>query len=154
MQEWIIEIMDQYGYLGICALIAAENIFPPVPSELILTFGGFMTTYTRLSVFGMTVFSTLGSGIGALFLYWAGTFLTPEKLEDLTRRRIFRRTGFETEKLKKAVEWFGSHGRKTIFFGRCVPIIRSLISVPAGMAKVPMPVFLLYTCLLYTSRCV
>ena len=80
----IIQIMNQFGYLGVCFLIAVENIFPPIPSEVILTFGGFMTTYTRLTVPGVIIFSTLGSTIGALVLYWAGTALNPERLETLT----------------------------------------------------------------------
>ena len=80
MQEFMIYIMNTYGYLGVCFLIAVENIFPPIPSEVILTFGGFMTTYTRLTVPGVIIFSTIGSTIGALVLYRVGMELTPEKL--------------------------------------------------------------------------
>ena len=80
MQEFMIYIMNTYGYLGVCFLIAVENLFPPIPSEVILTFGGFMTTYTRLTVPGVVIFSSLGSTIGALILYWVGTALTTEKL--------------------------------------------------------------------------
>ena len=87
MQEVMIYIMNTYGYLGVCFLIAVENLFPPIPSEVILTFGGFMTTYTRLTVPGVVIFSTLGSTIGALILYRVGMALTPEKLESLTDRK-------------------------------------------------------------------
>ena len=103
MQEFMIYIMNTYGYLGVCFLIAVENLFPPIPSEVILTFGGFMTTYTRLTVPGVVIFSTLGSTIGALILYWVGTALTPEKLENLTNGKLFRLLGFEKEEVEAAM---------------------------------------------------
>lgn len=145
MQEFIIQVMNQFGYLGVCFLIAVENIFPPIPSEVILTFGGFMTTYTRLTVPGVVIFSTLGSTIGALVLYWVGTALNPQRLEALTKGKLFRVLGFEKEDVEKTIRWFDKHGKKAILLGRCVPIIRSLVSVPAGMAGINMPVFLTYT---------
>ncbi|MGC4019159.1 MAG: DedA family protein [Muricomes sp.] len=145
MQDLIVQIMDQFGYLGVCFLIAVENIFPPIPSEVILTFGGFMTTYTRLTVPGVIIFSTLGSTIGALVLYWVGTALTPERLDALTKGKVFRVLGFEKEDVEKTTEWFDKHGKKAILFGRCIPIIRSLVSIPAGMAEISIPVFLIYT---------
>ncbi|MBA4699490.1 DedA family protein [Faecalicatena contorta] len=145
MQEFIIRIMDQFGYLGVCFLIAVENILPPIPSEVILTFGGFMTTYTRLTVPGVIIFSTLGSTIGALVLYWIGTALNPERLDKLTKGKAFRMLGFEKADMEKTIGWFDKHGKKAILFGRCIPIIRSLVSVPAGMAEINMPVFLTYT---------
>lgn len=145
MQDVIVQIMNQFGYLGICFLIAVENMFPPIPSEVILTFGGFMTTYTRLTVWGVIIFSTLGSTIGAILLYWVGTALNPERLAALTERRGMGTLGFELEDVEKTLGWFGKHGRKAVLFGRCVPIIRSLISIPAGMAGMNMPIFLLYT---------
>lgn len=145
MQDMIIQIMNQFGYLGVCFLIAIENIFPPIPSEVILTFGGFMTTYTRLSVPGVIVFATLGSTIGALVLYWVGTFLNRERLQKLTEKKIFRFLGFGKEDVGKTLDWFDRHGKKAILFGRCVPIIRSLVSIPAGMAEIRLPVFLFYT---------
>lgn len=145
MQDFMIYIMDTYGYLGVCFLIAVENIFPPIPSEVILTFGGFMTTYTRLTVPGVVIFSTLGSTIGALVLYWVGTELTPEKLEKLTGGKLFRILGFEREDVEESTGWFEKHGKKAVLFGRCVPIVRSLVSIPAGMAQMQIPLFLAYT---------
>ena len=145
MQEMIVQIMDQFGYLGICFLIAVENIFPPIPSEFILTFGGFMTTYTRLTVAGVVVFSTLGSSIGALVLYWAGTGLTPDRLDSVLNSRLCRILGFEKEDIEKSIQWFDRQGKKAVLFGRCIPIIRSLVSIPAGMAQIPLPVFRFYT---------
>lgn len=145
MQDMIVQIMNQFGYMGVCFLIAVENIFPPIPSEVILTFGGFMTTYTRLTVPGVIIFSTLGSTIGAILLYWAGTVLNQERLEKLLNGRVMRILGFEKEDVEKTLKWFDKHGKKAILFGRCVPIIRSLVSIPAGMAGINMPVFLTYT---------
>lgn len=145
MQELMIHIMDTYGYLGVCFLIAIENIFPPIPSEVILTFGGFMTTYTRMNVPGVVIFSTLGSTIGALVLYWVGLFLTPERLARFSNSKLFKWLGFDKEEVERSMRWFEQKGKKAILFGRCVPIIRSLVSVPAGMAQVPMPTFLFYT---------
>lgn len=145
MQDFFVYVMDTYGYLGVCFLIAVENIFPPIPSEVILTFGGFMTTYSRLTVPGVVIFSTLGSTIGALVLYRAGLALTPEKLERFSNGKLFRALGFEKEDVEKTVRWFDKYGKKAILFGRCVPIIRSLISVPAGMAEISIPLFLTYT---------
>lgn len=145
MQDMIVQIMNQFGYIGVCFLIAVENIFPPIPSEVILTFGGFMTTYTRLTVPGVIIFSTLGSTIGAILLYWAGTALNQERLENLLNGRAMRILGFEKGDVEKTLKWFDQHGKKAILFGRCVPIIRSLVSIPAGMAGINMPVFLTYT---------
>lgn len=145
MQEFMIYIMNTYGYLGVCFLIAVENIFPPIPSEVILTFGGFMTTYTRLTIPGVIIFSTIGSTIGALVLYRVGMELTPEKLEKLTKGKLFRILGFEKEDVEETVGWFEKHGKKAVLFGRCIPIIRSLVSVPAGMAQMQIPLFLTYT---------
>lgn len=145
MQDFLIYVMNTYGYLGVCFLIAIENIFPPIPSEVILTFGGFMTTYSRLTVPGVVIFSTIGSTIGALVLYRVGLALTPERLEGLSRGKLFRWLGFEKEDVDQTIRWFEKHGKKAILFGRCVPIIRSLISVPAGMAEISIPLFLAYT---------
>ena len=97
MQEFLVQIMDTYGYLGVCFLIALENIFPPIPSEVILTFGGFMTTYSRLTVPGVIIFSTIGSVIGALVLYRVGMALTPERMEILADSKLCKTLGFEKD---------------------------------------------------------
>ena len=140
MQEVLTYMMNTFGYLGVCFLIAIENIFPPIPSEVILTFGGFMTTYTRLTVPGVIVFSTIGSLIGALILYRVGLELNRERLG-----RVIERLGFEKSDVEKTIAAFDKHGKKAVLFGRCIPIIRSLVSVPAGMAEMKLSVFLFYT---------
>lgn len=146
MQEWIVAVMNQFGYLGIALLIAIENIFPPIPSELILTFGGFMTTYTSMNVWLVTLFATIGSVAGAIVLYCVGRLLTPERLGWLIDRwgHILR---LKRQDMEKAEGWFLRKGSSTIFFCRFIPIVRSLISIPAGMANVRVGKFLLYTAL-------
>ncbi|ODG92392.1 alkaline phosphatase [Gottfriedia luciferensis] len=146
MQNWIIETMDTFGYLGIFLLIALENIFPPIPSEVILTFGGFMTTESSLSKLGVIFFSTLGSVIGAIILFWIGTLLDIKTLEKIVERwgHFLRLT---KKDVHKADEWFSKYGVWTVFFCRLIPLIRSLISIPAGMARMNFWIFLLFTTL-------
>lgn len=145
MQDVLISVINTFGYIGVCFLIAVENIFPPIPSEVILTFGGFMTTYTALTVPGVIVFSTIGSLIGALVLYRVGMALNPKRLGTVMESRWFKWLGFDKEDVERTINSFERHGKKMILFGRCVPIIRSLISVPAGMADMNLTVFLIYT---------
>lgn len=145
MQEFIIDLMDQAGYLGICFLIIAENIFPPIPSEAILFFGGFMTIHTNMTIPGVIFFSTLGSLTGAIILYEIGSLLTIQRLEWMVSKRAFRWLGFEKKDIMKTIDWFKKHGPRAVLFGRCIPVIRSLISIPAGMAGISLPVFLSYT---------
>lgn len=147
MQEFIIEIMNRFGYMGICFLITVENLFPPIPSEIILPFGGFMTTYTNMSVRGVIFFSTIGSTVGALLLYRLGRFFTPAKLERLLETKTCKMLGFKREDVQKTITWFDKRGKKAVLFGRCVPIIRSLVSIPAGMAGMELPLFFFYTVL-------
>lgn len=145
MQETVIYIMDSFGYLGLCFLIALENLFPPIPSEAILPFAGFMTTYTRMSVVGAIIFATIGSCIGAVILYWLGTVLMPQNLNRLFEDKRVKRLGFKQNDVEKTIKWFEKCGKKAVLFGRCVPIIRSLISIPAGMTKMKFSIFFLYT---------
>lgn len=145
MQNWIIDIMNQFGYYGIMFLIAIENIFPPIPSEVILTFGGFMTTYTYLSVWGVIIAATFGSLLGAVILYGVGRLLSPERLGNLLDGKVGRILHFKKEDVFKACEWFNSKGKSTVLFCRCIPIVRSLISIPAGMSNMKLGIFLLYT---------
>ena len=138
MDAWITSLIDQFGYLAIALLIALENIFPPLPSEVILTMSGFMATKTSLTVAGTVISATLGSLIGALVLYALGRQLTVQRLGALLKRRPFQLLGFKTDDAYRAVRWFNRHGTSGIFYGRCIPVVRSLISIPAGIAKTPL----------------
>ena len=104
-----------------------------------------MTTYTNMSVLGVVFFSTIGSTLGAWILYRVGAVFTPQRLERALDNRICRLLGFKKGDVHKTVNWFEKKGKRAVLFGRCVPIIRSLISIPAGMAGMKMSGFLLDT---------
>lgn len=144
MENWITDFMEQFGYLGIFLMIALENLFPPIPSEIVLSFGGFMTTKSDLTITGVVVASTLGAVVGAIILYWIGKLLNVERLERIVDRwgRILRTN---REDIHRANSWFHRYGIWTVFFCRMVPIVRSLISIPAGMAKMNFLLFLFFT---------
>lgn len=146
MENWITEIMSQYGYMGVFLLIMLENIFPPIPSEVILTFGGFMTTYSDMTRMGVILASTAGSVVGAVILYGIGLLLDVERLEKIVDRwgHILRLT---KKDVHRADAWFDKYGIWTVFFCRLVPLIRSLISIPAGMSNMKFWLFLLLTTL-------
>lgn len=145
MQEFIISLMDRFGYPGILFLITVENLFPPIPSEVILTLGGFMTTYTSMTILGVTIFSTLGSLLGAIILYGVGKLLSSERLMYLASGPVGRILHFKPEDISRSVENFHKKGTKSVFYCRFIPILRSLISIPAGMCSMKPSLFLLYT---------
>ena len=145
MQEIIIGILNQFGYIGIFLLITIENIFPPIPSEVILTFGGFMTTYTEMNVWGVILAATAGSVMGAIILYVIGRVLNAERLERLFDSKLGKLLRLKKEDVKKAEKWFLKRGSKAVFFCRFVPIVRSLISIPAGIARMKFSSFLTLT---------
>lgn len=145
MQDAIIHIMENYGYLGILVLIVTENVFPPIPSEIILTFGGFMTTFTSMTPIGVILYSTVGAVLGAYILFGVGILLSPERIEKLLDLKVIRMLGFKKGDIVKAMGWFDRRGKLTVLICRCVPIVRSLISIPAGMAKMNKWVFGIYT---------
>lgn len=145
MQIWITQVMNEFGYVGIALLILLENVFPPIPSEVILTFGGFMTTYTTMTAVGVIGASTVGSVLGAIILYEAGKILSMRRLMKLADGRTGSLLHFKREDIQKAVLSFEKKGSYTVLFCRCVPIIRSLISIPAGISGMPMGRFLFLT---------
>ncbi|MCH1626311.1 DedA family protein [Ferdinandcohnia quinoae] len=144
MDNWITDFMEQFGYFGIFLMIALENVFPPIPSEVILTFGGVMTTTTNLTIPGVIIAATFGSVVGAIILYGIGRLLDVERLEKIIDRwgHILRVT---KEDIHKADAWFDKYGYWTVFFCRMIPLIRSLISIPAGMSNMNFGLFLLFT---------
>lgn len=147
MQKFIINIMNNYGYLGVFLLILIENIFPPIPSEVILLFGGFMTTYTSLNVLGMTMSSILGSVLGALILYKIGTIFNKDTLKKLIHTRLGKFLRINDKEIDSSFNYFQTKGEKAIFFCRFIPLIRSFISVPAGINKMNITKFMIYTTL-------
>lgn len=147
MQEWIIMLIQEYGYVSLFVLMIVENVFPPIPSEVILTFAGFMTSMTYLTILGVIIVGSCGSFLGGLILYCLGRLLTPLRLESLLNSQWAIRLHFHKEDIQKTQDWFLKHGKKAVFFGRLVPMIRSLISIPAGMAQMSFFSYSLYTLL-------
>lgn len=144
MQTWITDIMEQFGYLGIFLLMCLENVFPPIPSELILPFGGFMTTTSELSVLGVIFAATGGSILGAIILYGIGLLLDVERLLKIVDK-WGKLLHVKQQDILKADEWFDKHGYWTVLFCRMIPFIRSMISIPAGMSNMKFFIFLFFT---------
>ena len=144
MENWITEFMSEFGYFGVFLLIMIENVFPPIPSEVILTFGGFMTTYSEMTRTGVIIAATAGSVVGAMILYSIGLLLDVSRLEKIIDRwgHLLRLT---RKDIHRADAWFDKYGPWTVLFCRLVPLIRSLISIPAGMSNMNFPLFLLLT---------
>lgn len=146
-QTQIIELVNQYGYLGIAFLIAIENIFPPIPSELVLVFAGYLTISSDINIIGAIIAATVGAYLGALVLFGVGKLLSVHQLEKVLSGRIGRVLRLKGSDVVKAGNFFSEYGGKAIFFGRCVPVVRSLISIPAGMVNYPFAKFSLFTIL-------
>ena len=145
MQETIIQIMNAYGYIGVFSLILIENIFPPIPSEVVLLFGGAMTAMSDMSVPVVILVATLGSVVGAIVLYLLGRILKAERLRKLFSGKFGRVLRLKPEDVDKATAWFARYEKKAVLICRCVPIVRSLISIPAGVTEMNVPLFLLLT---------
>lgn len=136
--------MESAGYLGVFLLIALENVFPPIPSEIILAFGGFMTTQTSLQPFFVILCATAGSLLGAVILYFLGRLLGLERILKFTDK-CGKYIGLKRAQIEKADAWHRKHENKTVFFCRMVPVLRSLISIPAGISKMNFTSFMLLT---------
>lgn len=145
MENFIIEIMNSWGYIGIFLLICLENLFPPIPSEVILTFGGFMTIQSSMTIFGVIIVSTLGSLVGAVILYYIGKLLNKDRLIKIVSSRYGKFLRVRPKDIDSADEWFSKKGNITVFFCRFIPVVRSLISIPAGMSKMNIIKFIIYT---------
>lgn len=141
MKNIIFHIINKYGYFGITFLIALENLIPPIPSEVILSFSGFISKNTDLNIFLIIIFATLGSLIGAIVLYFLAYFIGL----NLLNFKFFKLCGLKKENTEKSMKHFQKNGYKSIFFGRFIPIIRSFISIPAGLSKMDIRLFLLLT---------
>ena len=147
MEDLFTNLISQFGYFGVWFLIFFENVFPPIPSELILPLSGFFTTTTDLTLPGVIIAATVGSITGAYILYGIGRILSRERLMTFFGTRPMRLLGFKPEDISSAVDWFGRKGQVTVLICRCIPVVRSLISIPAGTAKMNVLKFSLYTLL-------
>lgn len=147
MNNFIINIMNKYGYIGILFLITVENIFPPIPSEVILTLGGFMTSKdgVTMSLFGVIMYSTFGSMLGAIILYYVGFIFNKDRLLKIVRSKVGRVLCLKESDIIKSDNSFNNNGDLTVLYSRFVPILRSLISIPAGVNRMKFSIFLIYT---------
>lgn len=144
MTAWITQMIKQMGYIGLTLFTFLENIFPPIPSEVILPLGGYMTAQGKLTMLGVVLAGTVGSVAGALVLYYIGKVFHQERL----RRWVERHGGWfllTADDVENAFTWFERHGSKAVFFCRLIPGVRSLISLPAGATNMSLLPFLIYT---------
>ena len=153
MIDWIASVVHSLGYPGIALLMFLENVFPPIPSELIMPLAGFATTTGGLSPIGVIIAGTFGSLIGQLPLYYLGKLADEARLKRWANR-YGRWLMVSSDDIGKADGWFDRHGGRAVLLARLIPGVRSLISIPAGMSNMPLIPFLLYTLLgaaLWTS---
>ncbi|MGV8853495.1 MAG: DedA family protein [Devosia sp.] len=142
MTEWIIQTISAWGYVGIFFVMLAESIFPPIPSELIIPFAGFAAANGELNFFGVLLAATIGAVVGMLPWYFAGRLFGLARVRALSDR-YGRIMTLNAEEIDIAVTAFHRFGPIIVLFGRLMPLIRTLISIPAGLARMPLPVFLL-----------
>lgn len=142
MTDWIIQTISELGYLGIFLVMLAESIFPPIPSELIIPFAGFAAANGQLDFFGVIAAATIGAVVGMLPWYFAGRLFGLDRVRWLADR-YGRLLTMNADEIDVAVGVFRRFGPVIVLFGRLMPIIRTLISIPAGLARMPLPVFLL-----------
>ncbi|WP_250033208.1 DedA family protein [Paractinoplanes maris] len=138
---FVTDLVDRLGGPGAGLAVALENLFPPIPSEVILPLAGFAAGQGRMSVIGAIAWTTLGSVVGAVALYYAGVLLGRDRLRAIAGRLPL----IKVSDLDRTEAWFHRHGPKTVLLGRMIPIFRSLISIPAGVERMSLPVFLLCT---------
>lgn len=144
LSEWILMVMDKLGLVGVALMMFLENVFPPIPSELIMPAAGFAAAIGEFSLISVIIAGTIGSVLGALPLYYLGSRLDETRLIRLTER--YGKYLLITPKdIISAQAWFDRHGKTVVFFGRMIPAIRSLISIPAGMARMSLLPFLMLT---------
>jgi len=140
---WVVSLTEALGSPGAGLAVALENVFPPLPSEVILPLAGFTAHQGGLNLVAAIVWTTLGSVVGSLVLYYLGVLLGRDRL----RRIADKLPLVDVADVDRADRWFARHGRAAVLFGRMVPVVRSLISIPAGVNRMPLPTFLLFTAL-------
>jgi membrane protein DedA with SNARE-associated domain len=137
----VLDAMERLGALGVGLAILLETVIPPIPSEVVLPVAGFLAQTGRMNVVAVFLAATLGSLAGAALLYQLGRWLGPER----SRAALGRLPLVAVEDVERTFAWFARHGRAAVLVGRLVPVVRSFVSVPAGVVAMPWPQFLLYT---------
>lgn len=144
LASWVQDVIERLGAVGVTLLVILENVFPPIPSEIVLPFAGFVAQRGDGSVVVMIFAATIGAVVGALILYGIAAVIGPERLRAFVVR-FGRWFGVKPADLQRAEEWFDRHAVAAVLLGRCVPLIRSVVSVPAGFRRMRLAPFLLYT---------
>ena len=144
LAQWVQDVIESLGYLGVALLVIAENLFPPIPSEIVLPFAGFVARRGDGSVIVMVVASTVGSVIGALVLYAIAAAIGPERIHAFVVR-FGKWFGVKESDMVRAEEWFDRRSNVAVLVGRCVPLIRSLVSIPAGFRRMRFSSFVVLT---------
>ena len=144
LATWVQDVIEQLGYLGVALLVVLENIFPPIPSEIVLPFAGFVAQQGSDSVVLMILAATVGSVIGALIMYWIAAIIGDERLHAFTRK-CGKWVQIREADLTRAEEWFDRHAMSAVLVGRCVPLIRSVVSIPAGFRRMKLIPYIAYT---------
>ena len=156
LANWVQDVINQFGYIGVALLVVLENVFPPIPSEIVLPFAGFVAQQgatgadsavsTDTSVLGMMIAATIGSVVGALILYFIAAAFGPERLRVFIDR-FGRWFGVKSADLVRAEAWFDRRSVVAVLVGRCVPLIRSIVSIPAGFRRMNLTSFIVLTAL-------
>ena len=144
LAQWVQDVIEQLGYLGVALLVVLENVFPPIPSEIVLPFAGFVAQQGSYSVVLMILAATVGSVIGALIMYWIAAVIGDERLHAFTRK-FGKWVQIREADLTRAEEWFDRHAMSAVLVGRCVPLIRSVVSIPAGFRRMKLVPYIAYT---------
>ena len=146
LTEWVISIMEQLGYLGIAILMFLDNVFPPIPSEIIMPSAGYTASQNQLLLVGVIIAGCIGSLLAAALLYWIGYKFKHETIFNFVDR-YGKFLFIKSEDVKNSLNWFEKYGHRIVFFGRMIPAVRSLISIPAGMSRMPFWKFMFYSSL-------
>ena len=157
LANWVQVVINQFGYFGVALLVVIENVFPPIPSEIVLPFAGFVAqqgasavnatadaAQSDTTVIGMMIAATVGSVVGALILYFVSAAIGPERLRGLVER-FGKWFGVKSSDLVRAEEWFDRRSVVAVLVGRCVPLIRSIVSIPAGFRRMKLTSFVVLT---------
>ena len=140
---WVVDVIERIGEVGVGVLIALENVFPPIPSEIILPFAGFSASQGDINAVVAWMAATIGALVGAWILYGVGAAIGYDRVHELSGKRWF--VLFGQADLERGERFFDKHGAKVIFFGRFIPLVRSIVSVPAGMDRMPIVRFSVLT---------
>ncbi|MCH7312609.1 DedA family protein [Acinetobacter sp. ANC 4805] len=144
LEDWVLSIMEKLGYLGIAFLMFLDNVFPPIPSEIIMPSAGYTAAKGELTLIGVIIAGSIGSLLAAALLYWLGRKIPQHHLFSLIER-YGKYIHISVTDLEKSLTWFEKYGHRIVFFGRMIPAVRSLISIPAGMSNMPFRKFMAYS---------